>query len=123
MVEEEQYRKTSKSSLETYGANIFDNFEDPNTVYDYYENANKIFEARNRNLTPSIPFSEVGGRIPKTSKIGLVDLKSVFGIDGAMFAMPGYIPGQNATIRMPGMNLKGVAQTFDWKSAIKDAYN
>lgn len=123
MVEEEQYRKTSKSSLETYGANIFDNFEDPNTVYDYYENANKIFEARNRNLTPSIPFSEVGGRIPKTSKIGLVDLKSVFGIDGAMFAMPGYIPGQNATIRMPGMNLKGVAQTFDWKSAIKDAYS
>lgn len=123
MVEEEQYRKTSKSSLETYGANIFDNFEDPNTVYDYYENANKIFEARNRNLTPSIPFSEVGGRIPKTSKIGLVDLKSVFGIDGAMFAMPGYIPGQNATIRMPGMNLKGVAQTFDWKSAIKEAYS
>lgn len=123
MVEEEQYRKTSKSSLETYGANIFDNFEDPNTVYDYYENANKIFEARNRNLTPSIPFSEVGGRIPKTSKIGLVDLKSMFGIDGAMFAMPGYIPGQNATIRMPGMNLKGVAQTFDWKSAIKDAYS
>lgn len=123
MVEEEQYKKTSKSSLETYGANIFDNFEDPNTVYDYYENANKIFEARNRNLTPSIPFSEVGGRIPKASKIGLVDLKSVFGIDGAMFAMPGYIPGQNATIRMPGMNLKGVAQTFDWKSAIKDAYS
>lgn len=123
MVEEEQYKKTSKSSLETYGANIFDNFEDPNTVYDYYENANKIFEARNRNLTPSIPFSEVGGRIPKTSKIGLVDLKSVFGIDGAMFAMPGYIPGQNATIRMPGMNLKGVAQTFDWKSAIKDSYS
>lgn len=123
MVEEEQYKKTSKSSLETYGANIFDNFEDPNTVYDYYENANKIFEARNRNLTPSIPFSEVGGRIPKTSKTGLVDLKSVFGIDGAMFAMPGYIPGQNATIRMPGMNLKGIAQTFDWKSAIKDAYN
>ena len=123
MVEEEQYKKTSKSSLETYGANIFDNFEDPNTVYDYYENANKIFEARNRNLTPSIPFSEVGGRIPKTSKIGLVDLKSMFGIDGAMFAMPGYIPGQNATIRMPGMNLKGVAQTFDWKSAIKDAYS
>lgn len=123
MVEEEQYKKTSKSSLETYGANIFDNFEDPNTVYDYYENANKIFEARNRNLTPSIPFSEVGGRIPKTSKIGLVDLKSVFGIDGAMFAMPGYIPGQNATIRMPGMNLKGVAQTFDWKSAIKDVYS
>lgn len=123
MVEEEQYKKTSKSSLETYGANIFNNFEDPNTVYDYYENANKIFEARNRNLTPSIPFSEVGGRIPKTSKTGLVDLKSVFGIDGAMFAMPGYIPGQNATIRMPGMNLKGVAQTFDWKSAIKDAYS
>lgn len=123
MVEEEQYKKTSKSSLETYGANIFDNFEDPNTVYNYYENANKIFEARNRNLTPSIPFSEVGGRIPKTTKIGLVDLKSVFGIDGAMFAMPGYIPGQNATIRMPGMNLKGVAQTFDWKSAIKDAYS
>lgn len=123
MVEEKQYKKTSKSSLETYGANIFDNFEDPNTVYDYYENANKIFEARNRNLTPSIPFSEVGGRIPKTSKTGLVDLKSVFGIDGAMFAMPGYIPGQNATIRMPGMNLKGVAQTFDWKSAIKDAYS
>nr|DAW66663.1 MAG TPA: minor tail protein [Bacteriophage sp.] len=123
MVEEEQYKKTSKSSLETYGANIFDNFEDPNTVYDYYENANKIFEARNRNLTPSISFSKVGGRIPKTSKIGLVDLKSVFGIDGAMFAMPGYIPGQNATIRMPGMNLKGVAQTFDWKSAIKDAYS
>lgn len=123
MVREDQYEKTSKASLETYGANIFDNFEDPNTVYDYYENANKIFEARNRILTPSIPFSEVGGRIPKASKIGIVDLKSVFGIDGAMFAMPGYIPGQNATIRMPGMNLKGVAQTFDWKSFIKETYN
>lgn len=123
MMEEAQYRSASKESLELYGANIFDNFESPDATYNYFKDANKIFEARNRLLTPSIPFSEVGGKIPKFDKIAAVDMNAAFGIDGAIFAMPGYVPGKNATIRMPGLNLKGVMQTFDWKQAIKDIYS
>lgn len=122
LISEEQYAKESKSYLENYGRNIFDNYADPDFKYEYLENANKVFEGRNRLLTPSVPFAEVGGRIPKSDKTAVVDMKAAFGIDGSMFMMPGYIPGGNAVIRMPALNLKGAAQSFDFKSAIKENY-
>ena len=122
LISEEQYAKESKSYLENYGRNIFDNYADPDFKYEYLENANKVFEGRNRLLTPSVPFAEVGGRIPKSDKTAVVDMKAAFGIDGSMFMMPGYIPGDNAVIRMPALNLKGAAQSFDFKSAIKENY-
>lgn len=122
LISEEQYAKESKSYLENYGRNVFDNYADPDFKYEYLENANKVFEGRNRLLTPSVPFAEVGGRIPKSDKTAVVDMKAAFGIDGSMFMMPGYIPGDNAVIRMPALNLKGAAQSFDFKSAIKENY-
>lgn len=122
LISEEQYAKESKSYLENYGRNIFDNYANPDFKYEYLENANKVFEGRNRLLTPSVPFAEVGGRIPKSDKTAVVDMKAAFGIDGSMFMMPGYIPGGNAVIRMPALNLKGTAQSFDFKSAIKENY-
>lgn len=122
LISEEQYAKEAKSYLENYGRNIFDNYADPDFKYEYLENANKVFEGRNRLLTPSVPFAEVGGRIPKSDKTAVVDMKAAFGIDGSMFMMPGYIPGDNAVIRMPALNLKGAAQSFDFKSAIKENY-
>lgn len=122
LISEEQYAKESKSYLENYGRNIFDNYANPDFKYEYLENANKVFEGRNRLLTPSVPFAEVGGRIPKSDKTTVVDMKAAFGIDGSMFMMPGYIPGGNAVIRMPALNLKGTAQSFDFKSAIKENY-
>jgi len=101
-------------------------------VFSTADKSNKNLEARNRDLTPTVPIERLGGRLPSKSKIAFVDLKSiegllpgqkkdeVTGLDGASFFMPGYIPGNNATFRVGGM--KGIAATVDYKQMIRDLY-
>lgn len=120
LLPEDVYTAQSKKSLEALGVNIFDNFADVDAQYDLYKDANKIIEAANRSLTPSIPFEELGGVNPDASKIGFVKMKNVFGHDGSIISMPGYIPGGDGILRMAG--IKGVGQEADYKRMIKDAF-
>lgn len=123
LITEDAYVAQSKQYLEQYGVNAIDNFISPDKGYNKFSALNKDFEARNRNLTPSVPFSEIGAAIDgKKTKFAVVDLEKYFGIDGAMFAMPGITPGGDATIRAPFMNMKGVMQSLDWKTIIRDIY-
>ena len=127
-VNEDAYIKHAKASLEEFGVNVFDNMVHPDQLYEWQNDANKNFEARNRILTPSIPLSEIGGRLPSIDKIAFVDMSKLnkdddteFGHDGSMFFMPGYIPGGAGTMRI-GSIIKGVGQTVDYKKIIRDAY-
>ena len=120
MINEDAYVKHSKASLEKFGRNIFDNFTDLDAEYEYQKDANKLIEARNRLLTPSTPFEKLGGVTPNFNRVGFVDMEDVFGHDGSMFFMPGFIPGNDAVVRAPG--IKGVGQTVDYKKLIKDLY-
>lgn len=129
MINEDSYRRISQTSLDRLGRNVFDNFADLDAVYQLQKDANKIIEAENRELTPSVPFTQIGGVNPSVDKIGFVDMGSFessdgrslgFGHDGSMFFMPGFVPGNDAIVRAPG--IKGVAQTVDFKRIIKDVY-
>lgn len=127
-VNEEAYIKGAKKSLNEFGVNVFDNMVNPNQIYEWQNNANKDFEARNRLLTPSVPFSEIGGRMPLSNRIAFVDMSKLnknnaneFGHDGSMFFMPGYIPGGAGTMRV-GSVIKGVGQSVDYKKMIRDTY-
>lgn len=123
LIAEDTYKAKSKEYLEQYGVNALDNFISANKAYDNFKNMNKDFEAINRNLTPSIPFSEIGAAIDgKKTRFSVVDLEKYFGIDGAMFAMPGLTPGGDATIRAPFINMKGVMQSLNWKKLLTKMY-
>ena len=123
LIAEDTYKAKSKEYLEQYGVNALDNFISANKAYDDFKNMNKDFEAINRNLTPSIPFSEIGAAIDgRKTRFSVVDFEKYFGIDGAMFAMPGLTPGGDATIRAPFMNMKGVMQSLNWKKLLTKMY-
>ena len=92
----------------------------PDDIYETQEQLNKQLEARNRDLTPSVPIEQLGGRLPSQDRIAFVDMKSITGHDGSSFFMPGYIPGKNATYRVGGQ--KGVAQTVDYKQLVQDLF-
>lgn len=132
-IRENDYVAESKKYLEGLGANIFDNFRPEGYKFTSFEKANKDLEAVNRFLTGSIPFTQLGGVNPDIDKVGVVDISSLFPfnakdkesqlpIDGSMLMMPGYIPGGDAIIRAPFMNGKGVAQSFDYKSYLRDLF-
>ena len=120
MAREDAWAEMAKRSLEKYGVNIYDNFVDQNMLYETEQPIGKGVEARNRLLTPSVPFSEVGGRMPDKNKVAFVAMESFAGLDGAMLFMPGYVPGGDATIRAPG--IKGMGQSVDYKKIIRDLY-
>lgn len=100
---EDVYRQASLPFLQKYGVNVFDNLMNMDTEFSTVETMTKRTEARNRMMTPSVPMTELGGRMPSKNRIAFVDLSSVSGLDGAMMFMPGFIPGDNATIRAPGI--------------------
>lgn len=136
MVREEDYLAASRPWLEQLGVNVFDAFEGEDAEYADLSKFSKAFDVRNRNTTPSVPFEQVGGRMPASSKIGFVDASVVKGLmnqneddedkdkkyalDGAFFAMPGYIPGGAGVVRAPG--IKGAGVSVDFKQMIRDIY-
>lgn len=139
LVEESAFLQASRPYLEAFGVNVFDNFMGEDSLPDgrdfrTLEEFSKTFEARNRLLTPGVPISSLGGKVPEMNKVAFVRMKDVLsraesdakadktetGLDGAMFFMPGYIPGGDATVRAP--SVKGVAETVDFKKMIRDLY-
>lgn len=120
MAEENAYRAASQRFIDKYGVNAFDNLIAQDQEFDAAKTLNKSIEARNRDLTPSVPFAEIGGRMPAASKIGFTDLKGVMGLDGGGWIMPGYIPGEAGTIRSVG--IKGSMMSVDYKKAYRDLY-
>lgn len=132
-IRENDYVAESKKYLEGLGANVFDNFRSKGYQFTSFEKANKDLEAFNRSITGSIPFTQLGGINPDIDKVGVVDISSLFPfnakdkesqlpIDGSMLMMPGHIPGGDAIIRVPFMNGKGVAQSFDYKGYLRDLF-
>lgn len=120
LAEEGAYRKASQSFIDKHGVNAFDNLIEQDQEFSTYEALNKGIEARNRSLTPSVPFSELGGRMPDKRKIGFPDLEYVTGLNGGSLFMPGYIPGEAGTIRSLG--IKGSAMSADYKKAYRMIY-
>lgn len=137
MVREADYLAASRPWLEQLGVNVFDAFEKEDAVYANLSKFSKAFDVRNRYTTPSVPLEQLGGRMPASSKIGFVDASIVkglmkqnengesgtddeFALDGAFFAMPGYIPGGAGVVRAPG--IKGAAVSVNFKKMIKDIY-
>lgn len=121
LAEEGAYRQASQRFIDKYGVNAFDNLVSQDEEFAFFEKLNKTaIEARNRALTPSVPFSELGGSLPDKRRIGFPDLKYVTGLDGASLWMPGYIPGEAGTIRSVG--LKGSAMSVDFKKAFRMVY-
>ena len=120
LAEEGAYRKASQKFIDKFGANAFDNLLREDAVYFSEKDLNKGIEARNRDLTPSVPFSELGGRLPNRRKMGFADFNYITGLDGGAIAMPGYIPGEAGTVR--GISFKGTAMTADYKRAYRDIY-
>ncbi len=120
MAEENAYRAASQRFIDKYGVNAFDNLIAQDQEFDAAKTLNKSIEARNRDLTPSVPFAEIGGRMPAASKIGFTDLKGVMGLDGGGWIMPGYIPGEAGTIRSVG--IKGSMMSVDYKKVYRDLY-
>lgn len=142
-IEESAFLQASRPYLEKFGVNIFDNFMGEDSMPDgssfaTLEKFSKTFEARNRLLTPGVQMSHLGGKMPSMDKVAFVSMSDIFsreeidkldkgkidktetGLDGAMFFMPGYVPGGDATVRAP--SVKGVAQSVDYKRMIKDLY-
>ena len=120
MAEEGAYRTASQRFIDKYGANAFDNLLRNDQIFEDAKDLNKGIEARNRDLTPSVPFSALGGSLPDKRKIGFADFNYVTGLDGAAIAMPGYIPSGAGTVR--GLSFKGTAMTADYKTAYRDVY-
>lgn len=137
MVRESDYIAASRPWLEQFGVNVFDAFEKEDAEYANLSKFSKAFDVRNRYTTPSVPLEQLGGRMPEASKIGFVDASIVkglmkqngnsennrdneFALDGAFFAMPGYIPGGAGVVRAPG--IKGSAVGVDFKQIIRDVY-
>lgn len=120
LAEESAYVKASTPFLERFGVNIFDNLVGQDTIFDSVEALNKPIEARNRMLTPGVPFSKLGGRMPSKDRVAFVDLETLTGHNGSSFFMPGYLPGGDLTLRSVGF--KGLGQTVDYKQMIRDLY-
>lgn len=136
MVREEDYLAASRPWLEQLGVNVFDAFEGEDAEYADLSKFSKAFDVRNRNTTPSVPFEQIGGKMPASSKIGFIDASVVKGLmkqneddankdkkyalDGAFFAMPGYIPGGAGVVRAPG--IKGAGVSVEFKQMIRDIY-
>lgn len=116
----QEYQEMASRSLSKYGFNVFDAMEDMAAEYGSTNDVSKVLDVRNRHLTPSVPFSELGGRMPRRNELAVVDLKSITGFDGSSFFMPGYLPAGALTIR--GVGIKGGAQTVDFQQMIRDLY-
>lgn len=119
LAEEAAYVNASKPFIEKYGVNVFDNLAE-NEEFSSLEKLNKPIEARNRLLTPGVPFSQIGGSMPDKHKVAFVDLETLTGHNGSSFFMPGYLPGGDLTLRTVGF--KGVGQSQDYKQMIRDVY-
>ena len=117
---EDLYRNAAQSSLDRFGFNIFDALEDMNGEYGSVEQLSKALDVRNRSLTPSKTFAELGARLPSKEEMAFVNLKDVTGLDGPMYMMPGYLPSKALTVR--GLGIKGLAQQVDFHQMIKDLY-
>ena len=120
LTEEGAYTAASQRFIDKYGVNAYDNLLAEDLVFEDRKTLNKGLEARNRDLTPSIPFSQLGGRIPDARKIGFADLKYLTGLDGSSLWMPGFIPGEAGTIRSVG--LKGTGMSVDYKQMYRQLY-
>lgn len=127
LAREADYLAAAKPWLEELGVNPFDAFESFNGEYADVNKFSKAFDVRNRNNTPSVPISSLGGAMPKSNQIAFIDDSVIKGLvpdnqayDGAFFVMPGYIPGEAGVVRAPG--LKGGAVSVNFKQMLKDLY-
>lgn len=126
LAREQEYVDMSKRFLQRFGVNVFDTLISDGMAFETEEGLSKVVEARNRALTPGVPIQELGGRLPRKNRIAFVNfgaLKDADGtpaLDGTSFWMPGFIPGGDGTIRSIGV--KGLAQTVDFKTMIRDLY-
>lgn len=117
---ESAYLEKATQFVDKYGVDVFQNLISQDETFDTIKGLNKPIDARNRIHTPSIPLSELGGRMPDKNQIAFVDLNSLTGFDGGAMFMPGYLPADAMTLRSVGF--KGAGFNTDFKKMIKDVY-
>lgn len=117
---ESAYLEKATQFVDKYGVDVFQNLISQDETFDTIKGLNKPIDARNRIHTPSIPLSELGGRMPDKNQIAFVDLHSLTGFDGGAMFMPGYLPADAMTLRSVGF--KGAGFNTDFKKMIKDVY-
>lgn len=117
---ESAYVEKAGEFIDKYGLDVFRNLVSPDAEFTTVKSLNKPIDARNRLHTPSIPLSELGGRMPNKRNVAFVDLNSITGFDGGAMFMPGYLPADAMTLRSVGF--KGAGFNVDFKQMIKDVY-
>lgn len=129
LADKDAYVKESRRSLDTFGVNVFDAFEDMGAAV-LSKDRSKKMDTRNRSITPSVPFAELQGwNIPGRDKTAIVSMSDIFqvkngdikahGIEGAGLIDSSYIPDA-ATIRAPGV--KGALIPVNFKKYLQDAF-